>query len=135
MTSLATLSGTLVAIFQSSTLCKQVRVVETKAFSSDQFFLKIRAELPEDARFQVRVYYNQGHTDYAYQLFTDVPLLRWDNKEEFPYLETYPHHPHDEQGNIKSSPLQGDPLKDIEVVLAEISLFLSGRSKSLPNNG
>ena len=30
---------------------------------------------------QVRIYYNQGHIDYACQLFVDVPILRLDNKE------------------------------------------------------
>lgn len=73
---------------------------------------------------QVRVYHNRGHVDYAYQLFADAPLLRWDNKEEFPHLVTYPHHHHDERGDIKPSPLTGNPVKDIEVVLQEIVAFL-----------
>jgi phage terminase large subunit-like protein len=58
-----------------------------------------------------------------------VPLLRWDNKEEFRHLETYPHHHHDDQGDVNSSPLTGDPVKDIEVVLREVSAFLSGKTK------
>jgi hypothetical protein len=72
----------------------------------------------------VRIYYNQGHVDYAYQLFADVPILRWDNKEEFRHLKTYPYHHHDQQGNVKSSRLTGEPIKDIEVVLQEVSVFL-----------
>jgi hypothetical protein len=40
-------------------------------------------------------------------------------------LETYPHHRHDEQGNVKPSPLTGDPVRDIEVVLHEVSTFLA----------
>ena len=64
-----------------------------------------------------------------YQLFTEVPLLRWDNKEEFRQLATYPHHHHDEQGNVKASPLTGDPLRDLEVVLQEVSGFLSDKAK------
>lgn len=101
-------------------------MAETKEFSPDHFFFKIRAELTEEHKIQVRIYYNQGHIDYAYQLFTDVPLLRWDNKEEFQHLKTYPHHHHDEQGNVKPSPLTGDPVKDLGVVLREVSTFLSG---------
>ena len=73
----------------------------------------------------MRVYFNRDHIDYAYQLFTDEPLVRWDNKEEFAHLATYPHHYHDEQGRVKASPLQGDPTKDIELVLQEVSDFLS----------
>jgi len=105
-------------------------VVETKSFSPDQFFFKIRADLIENHKFQARIYYNQGHIDYAYQLFTDVPLLRWDNKEEFHHLDTYPHHHHDESGNIKPSSLSGNPLTDIEIVLQELSTFLQAGSNS-----
>lgn len=127
MTSLSSLLGTLTAILQVHPLCKKLAGIETREFSSDQFTLKVRAELTDGSRFQVRVYYNRSHIDYAYQLFTDVPLLRWDNKEEFPQLSSYPHHHHDEHGNIKASALTGDPVKDIEVVLQEMSAFLSGR--------
>jgi hypothetical protein len=100
-----------------------VNVVEIKTFSPDQFFFKIRALLREEHRFQVRVYYNRGHMDYAYQLFTDVPLLRWDNKEEFRHLETYPHH-HDVEGRVHPSPLTGEPVQDIEIVLQAVAAFL-----------
>ncbi len=125
MTSLASLLGVLIAILQSHSLCERATVVETKTFSPAQFFFKVRAEFTEGNKFQMRIYYNQGYIDYAYQLFADVPLLRWDNKEDFRHLETYPHHHHDDQGNVKPSPLTGDPVRDIELVLHEISTFLA----------
>lgn len=125
MTSLSSLLGTLMAILQSHPVCERATVVETRTFSPEQFFFKVRAEFTGGNKFQARIYYNRGHIDYAYQLFTDVPLLRWDNKEEFHHLETYPHHHHDEQGNVKPSPLTGDPVRDIEVVLHEVSAFLA----------
>lgn len=126
MTSLPSLLGTVMAILQAHPLCENTVVMETKEFSPDQFFFKIRTELTEEHKLQVRIYYNQGHIDYAYQLFTDEPLLRWDNKEEFQHLETYPHHHHDDKGNVKPSPLIGDPVSDVEIVLQEVSIFLSG---------
>jgi len=125
LTSLPSLLGALMAILQAHPLCINVRVIETQEFSPKQFFFKIRVNLPEKYKLQVRLYFNQDHIDYAYQLFSDVPLLRWDNKEEFDYLESYPHHYHDELGNVKASLLQGDPVKDIELVLQEVSAFLS----------
>jgi hypothetical protein len=103
-----------------------VREVETKEFSSYQFFFKVRAELTGGNKLQVRIYRNRGHIDYAYQLFKDVPLLRRDNKEEFHHLVTYPHHYHDGQGKVKPSPLIGNPVKDIEVVLQEVAKFIGG---------
>ena len=56
------------AKIQSHPICKQAKVTETKAFSRDQFFFKIRAELTGENNFQVRIYYNREHIDYAYQL-------------------------------------------------------------------
>ena len=116
------------ATLQSHPICERASVLETKVFSYGQFFLKVKAELTGENKLQVRIYYNQGHIDYAYQLFTRVPLLRWDTKEEFQHLDTYPHHHHDGLGNVKPSPLTGEPVKDIEVVLNEISTFISGKS-------
>jgi hypothetical protein len=92
--------GALMAILQSHPLCERTTIVETRGFSSDQFYFKVRAELPRDYRIQARVYSNQGHVDYAYQLFKEgAPTLRWDNKEEFLTVNTYPHHHHDNRGN------------------------------------
>jgi len=78
----------MMAILQAHPLCSHVNVIETQEFSPEQFFFKIRASLPKKYKLQVRVYFNQDHIDYAYQLFTDGPLLRWDNKEEFVHLVT-----------------------------------------------
>ncbi len=127
MISLPFLLGTLMTKLQSHPVCQRARVIETKFFSSEQFFFKIRADFKGGNNFQARVYYNQGHIDYAYQLFTHMPILRWDNKEEFQNLSTYPHHQHDEKGNVKASGLTGDPVIDIDVVLNEISRFISGK--------
>ena len=102
-------------------------MLETKAFSSDQFFLKIRAKLTGANKLQARIYYKQGHIDYAYQLFAEFPILRWDNKEEFRHLETYPHHYHDERGNIKPSRLTGDSASDVNIVLKDVTGFLSAK--------
>ena len=127
MTSLPSLLGGLITALQVHPICRKVRVIETKQFSSDQFFFKIRAEMTGGYRLQIRVYYNHRHIDYAYQFFTDVPLMRWDNKEEFRHLATYPHHHHDVIGDVKPSALTGDPTKDITIVLKEISVYISNQ--------
>lgn len=124
MMSLPALLGQLTALLEACPLCKRAEVVETKEFSVEQFFFKVRAEFSEGYNFQMRIYSNRGHIDYAYQLFTDVPLLRWDNKEEFRDLPTFPHHYHDEHGKVKPSPLTGEPMKDIETVLQAITTFV-----------
>ena len=123
--SLPSLLATMIAILQIHPVCENVSVMETASFSSDQFFIKIRADLTGEYKFQARVYYNQGHIDYAYQLFAHAPILRWDNKEEFRSLSTYPHHYHDDHGRVKPSPLSGLPDKDLQVVLCEIAAFIA----------
>ncbi|OIO87661.1 MAG: hypothetical protein AUK03_17665 [Anaerolineae bacterium CG2_30_64_16] len=115
----------LSAALQAHPLCKRVVEIETREFAADQFIFKIRAEFTHKTSFQARIYFNRGHIDYAYQLFADTPLLRWDNKEEFRSITTYPHHHHDAQGDIAPSPLTGDPIADLQTVLVMVSQFLS----------
>jgi len=94
-----------------------VRIVETHPFSSQQFALKVRAEMQDGGMLQIRLYRNFSHLDYAYQFIEhDQMILRWDNKEHFPLLDTNPHHFHFGSG-VESSPLKGDPLYDLPVVL------------------
>lgn len=76
MTSLPALLGTLRAIIQVHPACKRMGEIETREFAADQFIFKIRAEFAHNTSFQARIYFNRGHIDYAYQLFSDVPLLR-----------------------------------------------------------
>jgi len=125
LTSLVSLLSLVMAEIQARPLCRKVAIAETKEFSADQFFFKIRVEVTKAISLQVRIYYNRGHLDYSYQLFSDVPLLRWDNKEDFPNLATFPHHHHDDQGRVRSSTLVGDPSEDIPKVLREIERFLN----------
>jgi len=120
MVTLTGLLASLMTSLQTSPLCVRAAVLDTREFSPEQFFCKLRADLQSGKTLQVRVYYNRGHVDYAYQVFTDVPLLRWDNKEEFPKLATYPHHHHDDQGHVRESPLTGVPERDLKIVLGEL---------------
>lgn len=128
MTTLPAVLGALTAILQSHPLCEDLAILETREFSPDQFYFKVRAKLQREFQLQVRLYSNQAHVDYAYQLFKEgTPILRWDNKEEFRTLETYPHHHHDDRGNVLSSSLTGDPQKDLLLVLGEIEKYLQAR--------
>jgi len=126
--SFSSLLGRVMAVLETHPSCKRTAVVETKMFSSDQFFFKVRADFVKGSYFQARIYYNHGYMDYAYQLFDHVPILRWDNKEEFRHLKSYPHHQHDDKGEVKPSPLTGDPVKDIKFVLDGIDSYLSDKT-------
>ena len=61
MSSLPALLNLVVTTLQTCSYCTSVAVVETKEFSDEQFFVKVRAELSGSVSFQVRIYYNRGH--------------------------------------------------------------------------
>ncbi len=125
MKTLPDLLNFVVTSLQLSPLCSNVHIVSTEAFSNRQFTLKVRAKLVDGRLFQVRLYYNDSHIDYAYQLIqNDLPLLRWDNKEHFSNLSTHPHHFHMADGRITESPLTGNPIQDLPEILGQLRLVL-----------
>jgi hypothetical protein len=115
----ATSLSFLVSTLQRAPLCQQVRILEVNTFSARQFALKVRAEFANGQILQIRLYCNQNHTDYAYQIMQDGrPWQRWDNKEHFPNLPSYPHHCHLPDGRVVESPLTGQPEQDLLMVLS-----------------
>ena len=119
------LLGRVRALLEGSAIVQEIILVETREFSSAQYFFKLRATLTGDHQLQVRLYVNGVHVDYAYQLFSDEPVIRWDNKEEYPALSTFPHHFHTADGHVIVSELTGDPLSDLPVVLSALEHFLA----------
>lgn len=114
----AQLLGFVVSTLQLSPLCQQVRILEVNRFSDQQFTFKVRMEMVNGRELQIRLYCNQGHTDYAYQLLHHgKPVERWDNKEHFSHLSSHPHHYHTADGQVMDSPLNGDPEHDLPLVL------------------
>jgi hypothetical protein len=104
---------------------RHVHILTTAQFSSTQYAIKVRADLTNDDILQVRIYYNEGHIDYAYQVIrAGAPLIRWDNKEHFALLATYPHHFHSLSGQVLESLLTGLSNDDLPLVLHEIEKLL-----------
>lgn len=118
MKSLSELSNDVISILQSSSLCVQVHIVETRSFSETQFRLKLRADLQNNTTLQVYLYVNNEHVDYSYQLLqSQLAGIRWDNKEHFPSISSYPHHFHADNANVQESSLTGEPKHDLAAVL------------------
>jgi len=129
-----TLPGVLnlvVTTLQLWSRTQDVHSITTEQFSATQFAIKVRAYLKSSDVLQVRLYCNESHIDYAYQLIRmGTPLVRWDNKEHFPTLATYPHHFHSLSGQVLASDLTGLPDADLPTVLREIEiLFLKFKAK------
>jgi len=79
---------------------------------------RIRCQLLRPAyRLEIRIIRTEKELLYSYQLFTDKPLIRWDNTPHFPALQRFPHHMHEEIQQVKESSLTGDPNQDLQYVL------------------
>lgn len=124
MNTLAELLSTTTTTLQMWSLCNTVRVLETNRFSDSQFAFKLRAELKTGGIFQVRIYRNGEHTDYAYYFSQGEVSFRWDNKEHFPDISSHPHHFHHSSGQIESSPLSGDLTVDLPITLRYLTAFM-----------
>ena len=123
-----TLAGELLAILRRHALVRSARVVAFDETPSGRVELKIRCRLQGGYQFQVWLHVEPTSLDYAYQLFTQQPLLRWDNAPHYPKIATAPHHFHDAQGVVDRSPLCGNPSMDLPVVMAEITSWLQRQS-------
>jgi hypothetical protein len=62
-------SATLIDLI-SSPVCLAAEVIEITPFPNGNFVIKIRARLKKECNLQIRLYFNDGHYDYSYQLYT-----------------------------------------------------------------
>ena len=78
--------------------------------------------------FALDIYFNVSNGKYSYTLAQgEDRILGWDNAPHHPDLLNFPHHFHDEEGNVTQSKLNGDPENDLELVRVEIERFLIER--------
>lgn len=120
MSQLNRLLAEFVTLLDSFEICDNTQIMETAIFSSEQFAFKIRTTIFSSFTLQIRIYFNQGHCDYSYRVLDETPLCRWDNKEHFLAMGSFPHHFHTMDGKVCESPPKGDPVPDLKLVLAEL---------------
>lgn len=119
-----TLVNEVLVILEQHALVKSTRVVNYDETPSGKLEVKIRCDLPKSHQLQIWIHTEPESLDYAYQLFTTVPLLRWDNAPHYEHLSTAPHHFHDEHGKVYESPLRGNIKRDLRTVLNEINEWM-----------
>lgn len=122
---MAAIADDLLNLLQQHVLVHNVRVINYDETPLGKLELKIRCRLAKNYQLQVWLHYEAAFQDYAYQLFTDHPILRWDNAPHYPSISTAPHHFHGETGQVGDSPLAGKPVEDLKLVLAEIEKWLA----------
>ncbi|MCF6147089.1 MAG: hypothetical protein E3K37_00345 [Candidatus Kuenenia sp.] len=83
---------------------------------------KVRCSLiPSKYKLERRFVKTQEQILYSYQLFSNTPIVRWDNSPHYPKIKTHPHHFHADDGVIKESELTGNVVPDIKKILYEIT--------------
>ncbi len=101
-----------------------IQVVENEAVDDETFVFKVHASILPNY-LQIRLLADRDFQRYSFQLYSDRPLLRWDNTPHYPNLSNSPHHFHDQDGNVSSSVLTGNLLVDFEIVMAEVKRFMN----------
>ena len=117
-------SSRIISHLKSNPLISSLKVVEI-----DEIFtrsvLRIRCNLlPSFYHFDIRLIQTEIETIYSYQLYTDHPIVRWDNAPHYPEIPTLPHHFHNKEGKVEVSPLQGSIFDDLDNVLKMIKSIL-----------
>ena len=115
----------LLTTLRSHPIIRSLRIVTLDETPSGRLELKVRCRLAAPYQLQIWLHVEPAALDYAYQVFTDTPLLRWDNAPYYPGVPTAPHHFHDDAQQVGRSPLQGDPRIDLPLVLGEVTAWLS----------
>lgn len=113
-------------LLAESATVHDLQVIELIPYGHDAFRAKLRAAVTTELTLQVWLNLNGRRTRYAYQLLRHgQPILRWDNAPHHPEQgENFPHHLHDEFGQLFASTLTGDPVVDLPIVLIEIDNYL-----------
>ena len=114
----------LIGILKRHSVVKSVRVVNYDETPAGKLEVKIRCRLVRGYRLQIWLHHEPEFQDYAYQLFTDHPILRWDNAPHYPHILSAPHHFHDESNKVSESFLTGTAEEDVKKVLSEIEKWL-----------
>jgi hypothetical protein len=113
----------LLTRMRSTPELSDIQLVENNAVDDETFVFKIQASILPNT-LQIRFLADKNFERYSFQLYSDRPLLRWDNAPHYPDLSNSPHHFHDQNENVHPSALTGNLLDDFDIVLQEIKAFM-----------
>jgi hypothetical protein len=114
----------VISLLKASDLVSKIEIRDVDEIK-DRGIYKVRCNLiPSRYKLEIKIIYTKGEILYSYQLFTDKPIIRWDNAPHYPKIKTYPHHSHNKDGNVVESELTGIPVEDLKVVLIMIKDML-----------
>jgi hypothetical protein len=114
----------IISYLESFSLISSIKVLALDEILA-RSVLRIRCSLlPSTHHLDIRLIQTENEIIYAYQLFTDHPIVRWDNAPHFPELSTFPHHYHNSKGKVEASRLKGAIFEDLNYVINKIKKML-----------
>ena len=114
----------LLARMRAASELSGIRIIENEAVDDETYIFKIHASLLSNS-LQIRFLADKNFRRYSFQLYSDRPLLRWDNTPHYPNLSNFPHHFHDQDGIVAPSALSGNLLDDFDLVMIEVRRFMN----------
>ena len=121
-----TLLDDLLVRMRATPELRDIQVLANESVDDETFAFKIRAAIVSSF-LQIRFLADKDLKRYSFQLYSDHPLLRWDNAPHYPDLLNFPHHFHNQDEYISSSTLTGDLLNDYDLVIADVLDYVAGK--------
>jgi len=112
-------------ILKKNKIISQIEIITVDEIAKRGSF-KVRCYLiPSRYKLEMRFIKTEKEIIYSYQLFTDKPIIRWDNAPHYPEIRSYPHHFHSDDGKVTESELKGIAAEDLQLVLSRIRGFIN----------
>ena len=110
----------IISILRSNEIISKIDIRNVDEIKGKAVY-RIRCNLiPSRYKFEMRLIQMEKEILYSYQVFTDKPIVHWDNAPHYQKIKTYPHHFHTKDGNVIESRLKGNVTEDLEKVLSTI---------------
>ena len=114
----------ILSLLKKSNIVSKIEIISIDEIAGRSVY-RIRCSLiPSKYKLEVKFIKTEREFIYSYQLFTDKPIIRWDNAPHYPDIRTYPHHFHDRNGNVIESDLKGIVIDDLNIILRSIKKML-----------
>jgi len=115
---------TVIACLKESALVSKAEIKTIDEINESGIY-KIRCRLiPSKYKLEIRYLKTSEQIFYSYQLFSNTPIIRWDNSPHYPKIKTHPHHFHAVDSKITESELTGNVIVDIKNMLQNITKFI-----------
>jgi Family of unknown function (DUF6516) len=109
----------VLAVLESAPFVANVEVLLSDEVGKRAFY-KLRCVLiPSRYKLDIKFISTEKELIYAYQLYADKAIARWDNEPHYPDLINAPHHFH-RKGKVSASDFSGRPVQDIRKLFSAI---------------